>query len=98
MGAHSAGDVLQHLRHRANAVIGHGVQNVEWGLGINEQRGWNQVDSGEGHVSIHFDGLCLIGLGRHSVVAKRLGGSCAQVGDPATEKPADPKVSRAQPP
>lgn len=31
-------------------------------------------------------------------VAKRVGGSCTQVGEPGTWNPADPKVSHAQPP
>jgi hypothetical protein len=29
------------------------LQDVEWGLGVDEQGGRDQVDSGEGHVSIH---------------------------------------------
>lgn len=32
------------------------------------------------------------------IVAKQLGGSCTQVGEPGTWNPADPKVSHAQPP
>ena len=46
-------DVFQHLCDRADAVVGHGLQNVERGLGVDEQGGRDQVDSGEGHVSIH---------------------------------------------
>ncbi|MNC33948.1 hypothetical protein D3C75_823600 [compost metagenome] len=57
----SVGDVFQHLRNRSNPVIGHGLQDVEWGLGVDEQGGRNQVDSGEGYVSIHCEDLCLIG-------------------------------------
>jgi hypothetical protein len=29
------------------------LQDVEWGLGIDEQGGRDQVDSGKGHVSFH---------------------------------------------
>ena len=32
-------DVFQHLGDRADAVVGHGVQDVEWGLGVDEQGG-----------------------------------------------------------
>ena len=38
--------VFQHLRDRANTVIRHGLQSVEWGLGADEQEGRDQVDSG----------------------------------------------------
>ncbi|CAI8904394.1 hypothetical protein EMIT0P171_30296 [Pseudomonas sp. IT-P171] len=46
-------DVFQYLRYRADAVISGCLQNVEWSLGVDEQGGWNQVDSSEGHVSFH---------------------------------------------
>jgi hypothetical protein len=29
------------------------LQDVEWGLSVDEQGGRDQVDSGEGHVSFH---------------------------------------------
>jgi hypothetical protein len=60
------------------------LQSVERGLGIDEQGGRDQVDSGEsmylsiGETPIMARVNCL------SIVAKRMGDSCTQVGEPGS--------------
>lgn len=46
--------------------------------------------AGEGHVSVHVLALYFKWSDHHSNVAKRMGGSCAQVGEPVVEKTGRP--------
>ena len=78
------GEVFQQLGDGANAEHGGVVEDVEGRLGVDEQGGDGAVVTREGHVLIHFQ-YSVGGLSHHSFVAKRMGGSCTQVGEPATE-------------
>lgn len=46
-------DVFQYLSHHTDAVISGCVQDVQRGLGIDEERGRRAVDAGDGDVSLH---------------------------------------------
>jgi hypothetical protein len=74
----------QQLGDGANPVHGGVVEDIEGRMGVDKQGGDGAVVAREGHVSIHCQ-YSVGGLSHHSLVAKRMGGSCTQVGEPATE-------------
>lgn len=78
------GQVFQQLGDGANPVHGGVVEDIEGRMGVDKQGGDGAVVAREGHVSIHCQ-YSVGGLSHHSLVAKRMGGSCTQVGEPATE-------------
>ena len=84
------GDVFQQLGHGSNAVCGSVVEDAERCLGVDQQGRDCAVVAGEGHVSVHVLALYFKWSDHHSNVAKRMGGSCAQVGEPVVEKTGRP--------
>ena len=86
----SEGQVFQQLGDGSNPVHGGVVEDVEGRTGVDEQSGDGAVVARKGHVLVHFQ-FSVSGLSHHSFVAKRKGGSCTQVGEPATEKTGRPE-------
>ncbi|NNA70111.1 hypothetical protein HBO22_26310 [Pseudomonas gessardii] len=78
------GDVFQQLGYGFYAMHGRIVQNVEWSLSVDQQGGDCAVVAGKGHESIHLKISFYGAENDHSLVAKREGGSCTQVGEPET--------------
>ncbi|CAN1600602.1 protein of unknown function [Pseudomonas mediterranea] len=54
-------NILQHLGHATNTVVGSFEEDIERCFGVDEKGSGDAVDASDRHVSIHFEDLCLIG-------------------------------------